>query len=95
MEQSIESMNSIEILTLATENHSVPSQNIETLSWSDDLQLSPKKTSKKRERNICSVVHCRSYREANHWPEPLTFHEFPADLKRRELWLKVFCLFTF
>ena len=88
MEQSIES---IEILTLETENHTVPSQqHSEAISWmSDELKTSQKKTLKKRERNICSVVHCRSYREANHWPEPLTFHEFPADLKRRELWLKV------
>lgn len=44
---------------------------------------------KKRERNICSVNNCRSYREANRWPEPLTFHEFPADLARRKLWLQI------
>ena len=44
---------------------------------------------KKRERNICSVNNCRSYREAQRWPEPLTFHEFPADLTRRKQWLQV------
>jgi len=44
---------------------------------------------KKRERNICSVIHCRQYREALRWPEPLSFHEFPADIPRRKLWLQV------
>lgn len=44
---------------------------------------------KKRERNICIIKHCRSYREAGMWPEPLTFHEFPADLARRKQWLQV------
>jgi len=44
---------------------------------------------KKRERNICSVINCRQYREALRWPEPLSFHEFPADIPRRKLWLQV------
>ena len=44
---------------------------------------------KKRERNICSVNNCRQYREAHRWPEPLSFHEFPADVPRRKLWLQV------
>ena len=83
MEQSIDS---IEILTLANEasNTVLTQQNKDPLSsWmSQELKVTLKKNlKKKRERNICSVVHCRSYRDANHWPEPLTFHEFPADLR--------------
>ena len=52
--------------------------------------LKMSRPNKKRERNICVIEHCRSYREADMWPEPLTFHEFPADLNRRKQWLQVF-----
>ena len=44
---------------------------------------------KYKKRIVCSVINCRQHREAKRWPEPLSFHEIPADLARREKWLQV------
>jgi hypothetical protein len=38
---------------------------------------------------VCSAMNCRQYREAQLWPEPLSFHEFPADSERKKLWIEV------
>jgi hypothetical protein len=38
---------------------------------------------------VCSAMNCRQYREAQLWPEPLSFHEFPADPARKKLWIEV------
>lgn len=38
---------------------------------------------------VCSVMNCRQYRDAQRWPEPLSFHEFPTDAERKKLWVEV------
>lgn len=38
---------------------------------------------------VCSAMNCKQYREAGRWPEPLSFHEFPADPERKKTWIEV------
>ena len=38
---------------------------------------------------VCSVLNCKVYREAQRWPEPLSFYDFPPDPERKKYWLQV------